>query len=44
MTALKNIWNIDLSPLFPLALSGSRTLIGLMWLMSLRWKLPPVEA
>ena len=41
MTALKNIWNIDLSPLFPPALSGSRTLIGLMWLMSLRWKLPP---
>jgi thiosulfate dehydrogenase [quinone] large subunit len=27
--------------LFPLALSGARTLIGLMWLISLRWKLPP---
>ena len=27
--------------LFPLVLSGSRSLIGLMWLMSLRWKLPP---
>jgi thiosulfate dehydrogenase [quinone] large subunit len=26
---------------FPLALSGSRSLIGLMWLVSLRWKLPP---
>jgi len=41
MTALKKVWNIDLSPLFPVALSGCRTLIGLMWLMSLRWKLPP---
>ena len=30
-----------LDRLFPLALSGSRSLIGLMWLMSLRWKLPP---
>jgi thiosulfate dehydrogenase [quinone] large subunit len=30
-----------LDRLFPLALSGSRSLIGLMWLISLRWKLPP---
>ena len=30
-----------LDTLFPLVLSGSRSLIGLMWLMSLRWKLPP---
>ena len=30
--------------LFPLALSGTRTLIGLMWLLSLRWKLPPTFA
>ena len=30
--------------LFPLALSGNRTLIGLMWLLSLRWKLPPTFA
>jgi hypothetical protein len=27
--------------LFPLALSGCCTLIGLLWLASLRWKLPP---
>jgi thiosulfate dehydrogenase [quinone] large subunit len=32
------------SMLFPLALSGTRTLIGLMWLLSLRWKLPPTFA
>jgi thiosulfate dehydrogenase [quinone] large subunit len=30
--------------LFPLALSGARSLIGLMWLLSLRWKLPPAFA
>jgi thiosulfate dehydrogenase [quinone] large subunit len=30
-----------LDTLFPLALSGGRSLIGLMWLTSLRWKLPP---
>jgi len=30
--------------LFPLALSGARTLIGLLWLLSLRWKLPPAFA
>ena len=30
--------------LFPLTLSGTRTLIGLMWLLSLRWKLPPTFA
>lgn len=27
--------------LLPLALSGCRSLIGLLWLASLRWKLPP---
>jgi len=27
--------------LFWIALSGSRSLIGVMWLFSLRWKLPP---
>ncbi len=27
--------------LMPLVLSGNRSLIGLMWLISLRWKLPP---
>ncbi len=26
---------------FPLVLSGCRSLIGLLWLASLRWKLPP---
>ena len=30
--------------LFPPALSGTRTLIGQMWLLSLRWKLPPTFA
>ncbi len=33
-----------LDRLFPPALSGARTLIGLMWLLSLRWKLPPTFA
>jgi thiosulfate dehydrogenase [quinone] large subunit len=37
MTRIKKLEQI----LFPLALSGSRSLIGLMWLISLRWKLPP---
>lgn len=32
---------LDLNALFPLALSGCRSLIGLLWLASLRWKLPP---
>ncbi len=32
---------LDLNLLFPLALSGCRSLIGLLWLASLRWKLPP---
>jgi thiosulfate dehydrogenase [quinone] large subunit len=32
---------LDLNALFPWVLSGSRTLIGLLWLASLRWKLPP---
>jgi thiosulfate dehydrogenase [quinone] large subunit len=27
--------------LFPMVLSGNRSLIGLLWLASLRWKLPP---
>lgn len=40
MTWLKKYWqNPDL--LMPLALSGCRSLIGLLWLASLRWKLPP---
>jgi hypothetical protein len=33
--------NFDINFLFPLVLSGNRTLIGLLWLASLRWKLPP---
>jgi uncharacterized membrane protein YphA (DoxX/SURF4 family) len=41
MTSLKRSWLVDPPALFPLVLSGCRTLIGLMWLMSLRWKLPP---
>ena len=32
---------LDFSPLLPLVLSGCRSLIGLLWLASLRWKLPP---
>ncbi|MEW5956845.1 MAG: hypothetical protein AB1801_03905 [Chloroflexota bacterium] len=33
-----------LNLLFPLVLSGHRSLIGLLWLASLRWKLPPAFA
>jgi thiosulfate dehydrogenase [quinone] large subunit len=33
-----------LDALFPLALSGCRSAIGLLWLASLRWKLPPTFA
>jgi len=33
--------NFDINILFSLVLSGNRTLIGLLWLASLRWKLPP---
>lgn len=32
---------LDFNSLFPLVLSGCRSLIGLLWLASLRWKLPP---
>lgn len=35
---------VNYSPLLALALSGSRSLIGLMWLSSLAWKLPPTFA
>lgn len=41
MTTIKKIQELEPTLLFPLALSGSRSLIGLMWLASLRWKLPP---
>jgi len=41
MTEKLQKWDVAL---FPLVLSGTRTLIGLMWLMSLRWKLPPTSA
>lgn len=34
----------NLSLLFPPVLSGCRTVIGLLWLASLRWKLPPAFA
>ncbi|HEX9923391.1 MAG TPA: TQO small subunit DoxD, partial [Anaerolineae bacterium] len=33
--------NLDFYSLFPLTLSANRSLIGLLWLASLRWKLPP---
>lgn len=32
---------LSLNLLFPVVLSGNRSLIGLLWLASLRWKLPP---
>jgi len=32
---------LDLKIFMPLVLSGNRSLIGLLWLASLRWKLPP---
>ena len=41
---LTKLKKLDFSPLFPLALSGCRSLIGLLWLASLRWKLPPTFA
>jgi thiosulfate dehydrogenase [quinone] large subunit len=40
MTTTK-LANFRLDSLFPLVLSGCRSLIGLLWLASLRWKLPP---
>ncbi|MEM7344085.1 MAG: hypothetical protein AAF485_07570 [Chloroflexota bacterium] len=36
-----NLANFDLNRLFPIVLSGGRSMIGLLWLASLRWKLPP---
>jgi thiosulfate dehydrogenase [quinone] large subunit len=39
--ATAKLMKLNLNRLFPLVLSGSRTLIGLLWLASLRWKLPP---
>lgn len=38
---LTRLTNLDFDSLFPLALSANRSLIGLLWLASLRWKLPP---
>lgn len=38
---LTKLVRFEFSPLFPLVLSGCRTMIGLLWLASLRWKLPP---
>jgi len=35
---------INLNTFLPLVLSGNRSLIGLLWLASLRWKLPPTFA
>lgn len=35
---------IKLDTFLPLVLSGNRSLIGLLWLASLRWKLPPTFA
>jgi thiosulfate dehydrogenase [quinone] large subunit len=39
--ALSKLIKVDLNFLLPLVLSGNRSLIGLLWLASLRWKLPP---
>jgi thiosulfate dehydrogenase [quinone] large subunit len=41
MNFIERVQRFDFSVLFPLALSGNRSLIGLLWLASLRWKLPP---
>jgi uncharacterized membrane protein YphA (DoxX/SURF4 family) len=41
MKFIHNLRRFDLAVLFPLMLSGNRSLIGLLWLASLRWKLPP---
>ena len=39
--AFTKLLKLDFNPLLPLTLSGCRTTIGLLWLVSLRWKLPP---
>ncbi len=39
--ALTKLIKFDLNIFTPLVLSANRTLIGLLWLASLRWKLPP---
>jgi thiosulfate dehydrogenase [quinone] large subunit len=41
MNLIKKLQDLEPKLFFPLALSGCRSLIGLLWLMSLRWKLPP---
>ena len=41
MKPIEKLQALEPTLLLPLALSGCRSLIGLMWLMSLRWKLPP---
>lgn len=40
MTSVRSA-KLDLTALFWPALSGARSLMGLLWLISLRWKLPP---
>ena len=40
MDLIKRYWQ-NPEQLYPLVLSGCRSLIGLLWLISLRWKLPP---
>ncbi|MFQ5578810.1 MAG: DoxX family membrane protein [Anaerolineae bacterium] len=44
MQRLKHLLNRDLTVLLSPVLSGCRSLIGLLWLASLRWKLPPAFA
>jgi thiosulfate dehydrogenase [quinone] large subunit len=39
--AFANLIKRDFNTLYPLVLSGNRSLIGLLWLASLRWKFPP---
>ncbi len=39
--SLTNLLKLDFKSFLPLVLSGNRSLIGLLWLTSLRWKLPP---
>ncbi len=42
--ALAKRLNFDVEIFMPLVVSGCRSLIGLLWLASLRWKLPPTFA
>jgi hypothetical protein len=38
---IDKLTQLQLNLFFPVVLSGNRSMIGLLWLASLRWKLPP---